>query len=451
MAGEEPPYLAVGTDVSAKYKGAFCEAKIKKVIRSVKCKVTFKNNLGSVTVPDDQVKGTLRVGAHVEVCHPEKNQHFEAVINKLHDQSQYTVVFDDGDETTLRRTCLCLKSGKHFSESETLDQLPLTHPEHFGTPVMGSKGRKRRSLNRSMNDYASSDEDPPRKKKETKVKDADPDIGKVVCVEVGDKKKTKDNWFPALVVSPSAQDAVKVNSKEEYLVRSFKDGKYYCATKKDTREFTREIGSRVDNNTLKTAVEKAQLYSDRDELPPHWDRDILFRADTTSDDGDSNDDSDSETSDDEPSEAKDRFVAQLYKFMDDRGTPINKAPIVSNRDLNLYRLFKLVQKLGGYNRVTNHMQWKTVYTKMGLPNYSTYASHQIKQAYKKYLHSFEDFYRKLGCTMGTSTRSGRMSGRSFVLTRDRDREFKAAGRRLDKKEKKEEKVKAADVLSLIHI
>jgi len=29
----------VGTDVSAKYKGAFCEAKIRKISRHVKCKV----------------------------------------------------------------------------------------------------------------------------------------------------------------------------------------------------------------------------------------------------------------------------------------------------------------------------------------------------------------------------------------------------------------------------
>ena len=41
-AGEEPPYLTVGTDVSAKYRGAFCEAKVKKVTRVVKCKVNFK-------------------------------------------------------------------------------------------------------------------------------------------------------------------------------------------------------------------------------------------------------------------------------------------------------------------------------------------------------------------------------------------------------------------------
>lgn len=36
-----PPSLPVGTEVSAKYRGAFCEAKVKTVVRVVKCKVNF--------------------------------------------------------------------------------------------------------------------------------------------------------------------------------------------------------------------------------------------------------------------------------------------------------------------------------------------------------------------------------------------------------------------------
>lgn len=55
-------------------------------------------------------------------------------------------MFDDGDITTLRRSALCLKSGRHFAESETLDQLPLTHPEHFGNPVVGGRRGRRRLL-----------------------------------------------------------------------------------------------------------------------------------------------------------------------------------------------------------------------------------------------------------------------------------------------------------------
>lgn len=72
-------------------------------------------------------------------------------------------------------------------------------------------------------DDSSDDEDNPRKGKRKEEKEAD--IGKVVCVELGDKKKQKDNWFPGLVVAPTAQDTVRIRVRDEYLVRSFKDGR----------------------------------------------------------------------------------------------------------------------------------------------------------------------------------------------------------------------------------
>lgn len=51
------------------------------------------------------------------------------------------------------------------------------------------------------------------------------DIGRVISVESTEKKRSKDNWFPGLVVIPSAQPTVRINVKDEYLVRSFKDGR----------------------------------------------------------------------------------------------------------------------------------------------------------------------------------------------------------------------------------
>lgn len=68
-------------------------------------------------------------------------------------------VFDDGDERTLKRSSLCLKGGRHFHESESLDHLPLTDPENFGTPVMNTSskkmGRKRRRGSHSPSSAAS--------------------------------------------------------------------------------------------------------------------------------------------------------------------------------------------------------------------------------------------------------------------------------------------------------
>ena len=37
----EPAFLPIGTEVSAKYRGAFCEAKVKKLVKSVKLKVSL--------------------------------------------------------------------------------------------------------------------------------------------------------------------------------------------------------------------------------------------------------------------------------------------------------------------------------------------------------------------------------------------------------------------------
>ena len=58
-----------------------------------------------------------------------------------------------------------------------------------------------------------------------KPEEKEPNIGKVVCVEVSEKKKGKESWFPGLIVAPTAQDAVPIRVKDEYLVRSFKDGR----------------------------------------------------------------------------------------------------------------------------------------------------------------------------------------------------------------------------------
>lgn len=404
---DDPPSLPVGTEVSAKYKGAFCEAKVSKVVRNIKVKVAYKQGLGSGIVSDDAIKaptGQLRVGAVVEVRHPDRKETVEATITKIQDCSQYTVVFDDGDITTLRRTALCLKSGRHFNESETLDQLPLTHPEHFGNPVVGGRrGRRRGQLNED-----SSDDDDESDAKEV-VNEKEENIGKVVCVETESKKKDKEKWFPALVVAPTAQATVRIRVKDEYLVRSFKDGRYYTVPKKEATEFTREVASKQDVPAVQAALE----FLDSSILPPHWDRDSLFGLSNLSSDDEGEIDSDS--SDDEPHEEKDRFVAQLYKYMDDRGTPLNKVPSIQSRDVDLYRLFRAVQKRGGYNRVTSQNQWKLIAVRLGFTPCTVSVMNLVKQAYKKFLQPYGDFHRKLGCSMlMTSRNSNRSKGRSLV-------------------------------------
>ncbi|XP_022168878.1 AT-rich interactive domain-containing protein 4B-like isoform X2 [Myzus persicae] len=418
---DEPPFLAVGTEVSAKYKGAFCEAKIRKISKTVKCKVQYSNGI-STFVTDDAVKGQLKVGAIVDIKCSDKKELVRATIQKIQDCSQYTVVFDDGDITCLKRTALCLKSGRHFAASATLDQLPLTHPEHIGvTPVRTTivQGRRSRKHKKSFGESG---------EEETSAME-EKDIGKVVCVEANDKKKVRDNWFPGLIVAPTSQSSVRTNVSEDYLVRSFKDGKYYTVPKKEINEFTKEIGARVENPTLKTAVEKALFFLDKDELPPHWDRDLLFGVDKICIATDS-EAFDSDNSDEESIEEKDHFVAQLFKFMDDRGTPLNQAPVINEKDVDLYKLFKVVNNCGGYNKVNKGKLWKFVANKAGHEQQSFFS---VKHCYQQYLHSFEDFYRKLGCTMLSHPRGVRSRSRfSRSIIRDVDKALPSSSSATDK-------------------
>uniref|UniRef100_A0A8C3V217 AT-rich interaction domain 4A n=1 Tax=Catharus ustulatus TaxID=91951 RepID=A0A8C3V217_CATUS len=314
QAADEPAYLTVGTDVSAKYRGAFCEAKIKTVKRLVKVKVVLKGDNSTQLVQDDQVKGPLRVGAMVETKMPDGSFQ-EAVISKLTDASWYTVVFDDGDERTLRRTSLCLKGERHFAESETLDQLPLTNPEHFGTPVIGKKSNRGRRSSLPVTEDEK-EEESSEEEDEDKRRLNDELLGKVVSVTCNPEKA---DWYPALVVSPSCNDDVTVK-KDQCLVRSFPE----------------------------------------EELDP---------------------------------EERDNFLQQLYKFMEDRGTPINKPPVLGYKDLNLFKLFRLVYQQGGCDNIESGAVWKQIYMDLGIPILNSAASYNVKTAYRKYLYGFEEYCR----------------------------------------------------------
>jgi hypothetical protein len=71
--------------VSAKYKGAFCEAKVRSVDKQVKCRVTFKMGLGSTTISDKDIKTDkpLIQGATVLAKHPDKQDYFEAIVKEI--------------------------------------------------------------------------------------------------------------------------------------------------------------------------------------------------------------------------------------------------------------------------------------------------------------------------------------------------------------------------------
>lgn len=399
-AADEPAYLTVGTDVSAKYRGAFCEAKIKTVKRLVKVKVLLKQDNTTQLVQDDQVKGPLRVGAIVETRTSDGSIQ-EAIISKLTDASWYTVVFDDGDERTLRRTSLCLKGERHFAESETLDQLPLTNPEHFGTPVIAKKtNRGRRSslpITEDEKEEESSEEED-----EDKRRLNDELLGKVVSVA---STAESTGWYPALVVSPSCNDDVTVK-KDQCLVRSFIDSKFYSIARKDIKEL--DILTLPESELCaRPGLRRASVFLKGRIVPDNWKMDISEILESSSSDDEEcpaeehEEEKEKEAKKEEEElpeeeldpEERDNFLQQLYKFMEDRGTPINKPPVLGYKDLNLFKLFRLVYHQGGCGNIDSGAVWKQIYMDLGIPILNSAASYNVKTAYRKYLYGFEEYCR----------------------------------------------------------
>ncbi|XP_055791842.1 AT-rich interactive domain-containing protein 4B isoform X2 [Salvelinus fontinalis] len=393
---EEPPYLTVGTDVSAKYRGAFCEAKIKTAKRLVKAKVTFKPDLTTAEVHDDSIQGPLKVGAVVEVKNPD-GVYQQASINKLTDCTIYTVVFDDGDEKTLRRSSLCLKGARHFAESETLDRLPLTNPEHFGTPVIGKKGNRGRRSNPVQEEESSSSSS---EEEDSDGRQNEDLYGKVVCVEVGpastaDRKSKTTAWFPALVITPDCHEEATIK-KDTVFVRSFKDGKFNTVLRKDVTVMDTDSPPKADAG-LKPALDAAVEFVHQAVVPGSWRTEVKDESSTSEEDEEEEEQEEEASEEEEEEEVepfpeeRDNFLQQLYKFMEDRGTPINKKPVLGYRNLDLFKLYRLVHQLGGFHDIESGSIWKTVYQALGIPVLNSAAGYNVKCAYRKYLYGFEEY------------------------------------------------------------
>lgn len=83
------------------------------------------------------------------------------------------------------------------------------------------------------------------------------------------------------------------------------------------------------------------------------------------------------------------FVTSLHTFMKDRGTPIERIPHLGFKQINLWRIYKAVEKLGGYDSVTARRLWKKVYDELGGSPGSTSAATCTRRHYEKLVLPFE--------------------------------------------------------------
>ncbi|KAH9905597.1 hypothetical protein F4778DRAFT_778989 [Xylariomycetidae sp. FL2044] len=89
------------------------------------------------------------------------------------------------------------------------------------------------------------------------------------------------------------------------------------------------------------------------------------------------------------------FFRSLQNYMTSHKLPLDMNPMVEGRPLNLYHLFQIVSKFGGYRNVTGHNMWPQVTASLGfqLPQMPT-APNQVRAVYERNLFKFEEAWSK---------------------------------------------------------
>uniref|UniRef100_A0A0N4ZH38 ARID domain-containing protein n=1 Tax=Parastrongyloides trichosuri TaxID=131310 RepID=A0A0N4ZH38_PARTI len=303
----EAPFLSEGLEVSAKFKGAFCEATIKKIVKKdVKINVLLKEAPfgSSVIDPDTIISGPCEVNQNVIIKLRDKN--IKAVVRQIRDCSRYWVEFDDGDEKELNRNQVKLKGKKHFAGEINMDEMPLNNPDKLKMDSKNENGdefirpksdrtcraasimssRSRTPLSNDNNYIENRVEKIKNGSRSTPIGNATDnkyfpfDLGTIDNYSVGRVVLSlgKENDFsraaPSVIVSLKAYKAFSANLKvptedNEIPLISFVTSKFFVAQQESLRPFNGKCLEFLPSPSvfLKSAYSKAQAFIENGELP----------------------------------------------------------------------------------------------------------------------------------------------------------------------------------------
>ncbi|KRY49131.1 Iron-sulfur cluster assembly enzyme ISCU, mitochondrial [Trichinella britovi] len=497
----DPLFFPIGSEVSARFKGSFCQAIVKAIVPHLYCKIQSNGTYFEVEL--NNVIGDIKVGNQVWFRNPYNGNYNRGVIKVVKDKSDYTVAcersngdfemsdlflngaaaqlaslrislsricvvvrrkrdgvvcwtdvhnctrlecakrrasakqscggcaffvqqspgglhifplpyshslsvyclyldFDDGDEQTLRRHQLCLRAS---SSPAPMESQVRSDAGSSGARVLQFAA----SSGGDSGTSTTSDVSAP--------VDANLVVGAVVIVQrnlpdlqqlIGESVDLTNQCFPALVVTPSAAPHLHCQSTTDHVVRSFITGELSVVTASEVRSIDEWQSREMESFVLRRGMENAKVYLEQGKLPCGWDKDVLLAAGTSAvrdvsgelsageDTSKTTESSDVDSEDETNDEDRDHFVACLYKFMDERNTPINKCPMLAGKDLDLYHFYRKVMRAGGYTRVNNKNLWKVITDKMSHSLGVNLTVKSVRVAYESFLLSFENFTRKLG-------------------------------------------------------
>ncbi|KRX41054.1 Iron-sulfur cluster assembly enzyme ISCU, mitochondrial, partial [Trichinella murrelli] len=468
----DPLFFPIGSEVSARFKGSFCQAIVKAIVPHLYCKIQSNGTYFEVEL--NNVIGDIKVGNQVWFRNPYNGNYNRGngaaaqlaslrislsricvVVRRKrdgvvcwtdvhnctrlecakrrasakqscggcaffvqqspgglhifplpysHSLSVYCLYldFDDGDEQTLRRHQLCLRAS---SSPAPMESQVRSDAGSSGARVLQFAA----SSGGDSGTSTTSDVSAP--------VDANLVVGAVVIVQrnlpdlqqlIGESVDLTNQCFPALVVTPSAAPHLHCQSTTDHVVRSFITGELSVVTASEVRSIDEWHGREMESFVLRRGLENAKVYLEQGKLPCGWDKDVLLAAGTSAvrdvsgelsageDTSKTTESSDVDSEDETNDEDRDHFVACLYKFMDERNTPINKCPMLAGKDLDLYHFYRKVMRAGGYTRVNNKNLWKVITDKMSHSLGVNLTVKSVRVAYESFLLSFENFTRKLG-------------------------------------------------------
>ncbi|KAI3372305.1 hypothetical protein L3Q82_022673 [Scortum barcoo] len=120
-------------------------------------------------------------------------------------------------------------------------------------------------------------------------------------------------------------------------------------------------------------------------------------------------------------EKRKEFLDDLFSFMQKRGTPVNRIPIMAKQVLDLYMLYKLVTEKGGLVEVINKKIWREITKGLNLPTSITSAAFTLRTQYMKYLYPYECEKRglsspsELQAAIDSNRREGRRQSYSSTI------------------------------------
>ncbi|XP_055327392.1 AT-rich interactive domain-containing protein 4B-like [Paramacrobiotus metropolitanus] len=228
--------------------------------------------------------------------------------------------------------------------------------------------------------------------------DADYPLKSIVCVPQNGRKKFK--WLPGLVVHPECRKkGGRLDTSKELLVRLFSSGNFVKVLKSQVKPFSESLYSEPEEDRIQTFnPDYALLYFRDQSLPPTWQPTLFvpFDQHEGTDEGDDGEDSGGRDDPDDESEAN-RFMIQFIKYRDESGHPYDGEPTVLGKTVDMYKLYREVHHVGGFNRCTQESKWPEI---CGALSISRDGADSLKNIYQTHFHGgFETFFRTLASSI----------------------------------------------------